>query len=182
MCESVSRNVTFESKKLLIICQRWCGVYGLKLEAAELLNEAITRIIECDRHVPKNENFVKALSWICKSIAEAMCISNVNKQQELESTLLEVEEALDHGLKHNICIETELIAEQKEKEANDRLALVLEYFKDDEAILRLFYAIIGGSKAREIVIGVFGGDQKAYDTTRKRFTRGIAKMQMEEVR
>lgn len=167
-------------KKILMNCLRSCRYYRLRIEPSDLFNEAVKRIMEDDRHIPLNEDFGQAFSWICKSIAEGIATSNTNKQFEQESELELSDDSIEVAPGATISLESELVSTQREESAKRRVSGLFEEFSQDEPVKRLLYAIMDGAKARDIVLSVFGGNQTEYDSTKKRLKRRIAKMQRDE--
>lgn len=169
-----------DRKKIILNCLRSCRYYGLRIEPSELFNEAVKRIMEDDRHIPINEDFGQAFSWICKSIAEGIATSNANKQFEQESELELSDDVEELASETPHSLESELVSAQREELAKARVLRLFNEFSQDEPIKRLLSAIMDGAKPRDIVLSMFGGNQTEYESTKKRLTRRIAKMQRDE--
>lgn len=133
--------------------------YELAVEADDVFNEALIRIIDNTRHIPKNVPLSYSIGQVIKSICHGML--ELNKEK-----VFKYSESIDG---HN---ETIALATVDNDDVTDpRWNILLSIFSEDADAMRFLAATQEGLNKSAIVSAVFGGDEKAYDTTRRRIVR-----------
>jgi len=167
--------------RLHLICRKYCNLYGLAVEAEDLMQEALSRIIASSRNVPKEIPLVVAMAKILQSIANDFQTSSANRSLQLEDRYEDINEAVEVAAFSDKSVEDTLIDEHEHKKMSERVQLIFDLFRDDADVTAILEGIVKGYKAREIVTSVFGGQQVSYDTARKRLMRRIDKIHAEGV-
>jgi DNA-directed RNA polymerase specialized sigma24 family protein len=175
--ESISRA---EMGKILRIAN-W-RVLGLSnLSGMELFQEAIKRILTCDRKWPKNINFMTLINGVFRSMVNQYWQDHYDKIEHTESfdeDTLDATNVSQNGISTSIAINN--IDPQKNLEAKEFLQEIEIFFSDDEQALTVFMAQQDGYKASEIKKD-FGFSEKEYDTITKRIRRKLSKFSLREV-
>lgn len=167
--------------RLIAQCYRYINAYGLQLEPEDLMQEALAKIFESVRHIPKEVPLVVGIAQVIKSIANDLVNSMSNKSWQLEVVSEEQESVASGVLAFAASPEELLLEEQESAKVNERMNSLFAFFASDPDVLKLLAAIVNGLKAKDIVNEAFAGSQIKYDTTRKRFMRGIVKIRPEGV-
>lgn len=132
---------------------------GLTIEADEVFNEALMRILSDTRHVPKDIPLKVTIGNVIRSICNGMAERNHEK-------IFKHSESID-GYD-----ETATAASAEDDDSTDpRWEILISVFNQDEDAMRFLAATQEGQNKSEIVKSVFAGDETAYDTTRKRIVR-----------
>lgn len=145
--------------KAVIWSKRIVGKSGLAVEAEEVFNEALLRIFEGDRHIPKDIPLTITICNVIRSICSGMAERNQEKIFKHAESIDEYEEA---GNVHNI---------EYDSTADPRWTILMNNFSQDNVAMRFLAATQEGQNKSEIVESVFAGDETAYDTTRRRIVR-----------
>lgn len=161
-----------DHKRLLLIGARHCKAYSLGNDAESLVQDAYERVWRGTRRIPRDVNIVVALGKIMHSIAG----DHPNKKfGENESAFTDlrmdnadtwVGAALQPGP------EEAVIAEQTVEK-------IATFFDGDIYVNALIRAHAANMKQQQIIESIFKGDKKTYEATRRRFRRGITKIQEE---
>lgn len=163
--EEAARHVQSMSEDDILKCMRaanyFVGKYDLPIEGEDLLNEAIVRILESKRHLPKDVHISTAINQIMKSVSYEMITKRSDEAMRNITSLEEVSNFI------NTQESTSTTIDQQWKN-------VLFLFREDETASAFLEATEQGLKKSQIIEGVFGGDEKAYDTTRRRVIRKAA--------
>ncbi len=167
--------------RLIAQCYRYRNAYGLQLEPEDLMQEALAKIIASVRHIPHGVPLVVGIAQVIKSIANDLVKSMSNKSWQLEVVSEEQESIANGVLAFAASPEDILLEEQEVVAVHDRVNSLFAFFESDTDVLKLLRAIVNGLKARDIVNEIFDGSQIKYDTTRKRFMRGMVKIKPEGV-
>lgn len=170
-----------DMKRLLAQCYRCRSAYALQLEPEDLMQEALAKIIASVRRIPKEVPLVVGITLVIKSIANDLVNSMSNKSWQLEVISEEQESVASSVLAFAASPEDLLLEEQESAAVNERMNSLFALFASDPDVLSLLSAIVNGLKAKDIVNEAFAGSQIKYDTTRKRFMRGIVKIRPEGV-
>ncbi|MFB2649395.1 hypothetical protein [Shewanella mangrovisoli] len=131
---------------------------GLTVEAEEVFNEALMRILDNTRHVPKDIPLVVTIGNVIRSICNGMAERNQEK-------IFKHSESID-GYSKTIADITD-----NEDDADPRWGILMSIFSQDDVAMRFLAATQEGQNKSEIVKSVFAGDETAYDTTRRRIVR-----------
>ena len=132
---------------------------GLAVEAEEVFNEALMRILEDTRHIPKDVPLTVSIGNVIRSICNGIAERNREKIFQQSESIDEYEEA---ATVQNI---------KDDGTADPRWGVLMSNFSQDDVALRFLAATQEGQNKSEIVKSVFVGDEKAYDTTRRRIVR-----------
>lgn len=132
--------------------------YGLAVEADDVFNEALVRILNDTRHVPKSVPLSYSIGQVIKSISHGMV--ELNKEKVFKHS-----EPIDDYSDKISAPSTE------EDEPDPRWDELVAIFVGDTDAAAFLAATRNGLNKSAIVSSVFGGDEKAYDTTRKRIIR-----------
>lgn len=133
--------------------------YSLPMEAEDLFQEAITRIYEGRRQVPKDVEVPTALNHIMKSISYEILTERSGEPLRCIDDSADDLSTIDETQPSD--------AVQLDYQWNKLLTIC----KDDKAAIALLQATENRQKKAQIVESVFNGDHKAYDTTRRRIIR-----------
>ena len=145
--------------KTVILSKHIVGRSGLAIDAEDVFNEALVRILDDDRHIPKDIPLTKAICSVIRSISSGMAERNQEKIFKHSESFDEHEEA---GNIQNI---------EDDDTTDSRWSVLLNNFNHDDVAMRFLAATQEGQNKLEIVESVFAGDEKAYDTTRRRIVR-----------
>ena len=145
--------------KAVIWSKRIVGKSGLAVEAEEVFNEALLRILEDDRHIPKDIPLTITICNVIRSICNGMAERNQEKIFKHAESIDEYEEA---GNVHNI---------EYDGAADPRWTILMNNFSQDDVAMRFLAATQEGQNKSEIVESVFSVVETAYDTTRRRIVR-----------
>ncbi|WP_105174768.1 hypothetical protein [Pseudoalteromonas sp. T1lg122] len=132
---------------------------GLTVEADEVFNEALMRILGDTRHVPKDIPLTVTIGNVIRSICNGIAERNPEK-------VFKHSESID-----GYC---ETIADtngDSEEGTDPRWGILMSIFSQDDDAMRFLAATQEGQNKLEIVKSVFAGDETAYDTTRRRIVR-----------
>ena len=132
--------------------------YGLAVEADDLFNEALVRILDDTRHVPKNVPLSYSIGYMIKSICQGMVERNQEKLFKYSESIEEYSESIS-------------VKNVDDDETDLRWEILFGIFSEDEVAIRFLTATQEGQNKSRIISSVFGGDEKAYDTTRRRIVR-----------
>lgn len=167
--EGLSRT---EHKKLLLIGVHYCKVYRLGAEAESLVHDAFLRVLEGSRRIPRDVKIVAALGNIIRSVAGDHPDKKFG-ENEMAFPDLGVNDAdtwagsaLQPGPAEMAIAE----------ETVERIAA---FFEGDTFVNALIKAYAANMKQKQIIEFIFKGDSKTYEATRRRFRRGITKIQEE---
>lgn len=145
--------------RTIILSKRIVGKSGLTIEAEEVFNEALLRILEGDRHVPKDIPLTITICNVIRSICNGMAERNQEKIFKHAESIDEYEKA---GNVQSI---------EDDGTTDPRWTALVNNFSQDDVAMRFLAATQEGQNKSEIVKSVFTGDEKAYDTTRRRIVR-----------
>ena len=159
--KQVQRMVEEDILKCLKAAYYFIGKYNLSIEGEELLNEAIVRILENKRQLPKGVHISTAFNQIIKSVSYEML---TKRNDEAMRNTIPLEEA-------NILSSTQ---ESTSTVIEHQWLDVLTIFNKDETAIKFLNATEEGLKKSKIIEAVFSGDEKAYDTTRRRIIRNAS--------
>ena len=132
---------------------------GLVVEAEEVFNEALMRILDNTRHVPKNIPLTVTIGNVIRSICNGIAERNQEK-------IFKHSEPID-----GYC---ETIADTSvgnDDDTDPRWGILMSIFSQNDDAMRFLAATQEGQNKSEIVKSVFAGDETAYDTTRRRIVR-----------
>jgi hypothetical protein len=132
---------------------------GLTAEAEEVFNEALVRILDDTRHVPKDIPLTVTIGNVIRSICNGMAERNQEK-------IFKHSESID-GYSETIAD----ITDDNEDDTDPRWGILISIFSQDDGAMRFLTATQEGQNKSEIVESVFAGDETAYDTTRRRIVR-----------
>lgn len=145
--------------RTIIWSKRIVGKSGFAIEAEEVFNEALLRILDDDRHVPKDIPLTITICNVIRSICNGMAERNQEKIFKHAESIDEYEEASN-------------VQSIEDNGATDpRWSVLVNNFSQDDIAMRFLTATQEGQNKSEIVESVFAGDEKAYDTTRRRIVR-----------
>ncbi|MEQ3653709.1 MAG: hypothetical protein ABNH33_10325, partial [Glaciecola sp.] len=137
------------------------GKYNLPIEGEDLLNEAIVRILEGKRHLPRDVQISTAINQIMKSISYEMITKRSDEAMRNTTPLDEISSVSS--------------MQDSTATTNDQQwSYILSLFKEDETASAFLAATEQGLKKSKIIEDIYGGDEKAYDTTRRRIIRKAA--------
>ena len=145
--------------RTIILSKRIVGKSGLTIEAEEVFNEALLRILEGDRHVPKDIPLTITICNVIRSICNGMAERNQEKIFKHAESIDEYEKA---GNVQSI---------EDDGTTDPRWTALVNNFSQDDVAMRFLAATQEGQNKSEIGKAVFTGDEKAYDTTRRRIVR-----------
>ncbi|MEL4255405.1 hypothetical protein [Shewanella xiamenensis] len=131
---------------------------GLTVEADEVFNEALMRILGDTRHVPKDIPLTVTIGNVIRSICNGLAERNQEK-------IFKHSESID-GYD-----ETATAAPAEDDSTDPRWEILMSIFNQDEDAMRFLAATQEGQNKSEIVQSVFACDETAYDTTRRRIVR-----------
>lgn len=159
-------------KRLLRLGSQFCGMYHLGNEAESLLQDALLRIWEGTRHVPRDVHFVSAIGKILWSIA------GDHKDKKFSKNESVYESPEDHITESSIGTElspcpTDLIV------AEETVLRIGKFFEGDAYVNALIQAYAANMKQQEIITAIFQGDRKTFEAARRRFRRGMSKIKEE---
>lgn len=132
---------------------------GLTVEAEDVLNEALARILDDTRHVPKDVPLAVTIGNVIKSICNGMAERNQEKVFKRSESIDEYDETVTAP------------TSDEEDFADPRWEVLMSIFSRDEDAMRFLAATQDGQNKSEIVRSVFAGDETGYDTTRRRIIR-----------
>ncbi|MBT41023.1 MAG: hypothetical protein CMF12_00710 [Idiomarina sp.] len=142
--------------------------YGLQIDGEELLNEAIVRVLEGKRHLPKGVQIYTALNQIMKSISYEM-VTKRSDEVMRNTTLLEEVSIVN------------TVKDSSSRQEDQQWANLVSLFEEDEVASAFLAATEQGLKKSKVIHEVFGGDEKAYDTTRRKIIRRAASQMKESM-
>ncbi|GGZ04039.1 MULTISPECIES: hypothetical protein [Shewanella] len=131
----------------------------LTVEADEVFNEALMRILSDTRHMPKDIPLTVTIGNVIRSICNGMAERNQEK-------VFKYSESID-GYSETITDTTD----DNEDDTDPRWRILMSIFSQDDGAMRFLAATQEGQNKSEIVKSVFAGDETAYDTTRRRIVR-----------
>ena len=159
-------------KKLALIGQRFCNYYSLKLDGADLAQEAITRLLEGTRHLPNDVDIVSAIGRIMGSVAEGVVRSQSSDIELTATDVVGINEEQERIYGESDTIEEEV-------DADYAINRILDRFEgNDEALAIIESTILGDDKAT-IVSKHFSGNKTAYESARRQFRRALNTMHIE---
>tara|TARA_B100000700_G_scaffold303764_1_gene375696 strand:+ start:497 stop:1042 length:546 start_codon:yes stop_codon:yes gene_type:complete len=134
--------------------------YDLPIEGEDLLNEAIVRILEGKRHLPKGVKVYTAINQIMKSVSYEMLTKRSDEAMRNTSPL------------DDESIAGSLLDGYSEK-SDQRWSMLTSLFKEDEDedASAFLAAIEQGIKKSQIVEDFFNGNETAYDSMRRKIIR-----------
>lgn len=142
---------------------------GLAVKPEEVFNEALMRILEDTRHLPKD---VPLTVSIC-NVIRSLCNGMVDRNQE---KLFKHTESIDE-----FEVADKACGLEQDESVDPRWKILMEVFSHDDVAKRFLVATQEGQNKSEIVKSVFEGDEKAYSTTRRRIVRNGQKYLKEAV-
>ncbi|WDE02381.1 hypothetical protein [Thalassomonas actiniarum] len=142
-----------------IISKKFVKEYRLAVEAEDVFNEVLARILDDTRHVPKDVSLSFSIGQVIKSICQGMAERNQEK-------VFKYSEPIDD---HNETIAASTA--DNDDSTDPRWNILLGLFSKDANAMRFLSATQEGLNKSAIVSSVFDGDEKAYDTTRRRIVR-----------
>ncbi|MCB2425496.1 hypothetical protein [Methylophaga pinxianii] len=155
--------------KLIAIAKNLINKYGLRMEADDLFQEAICRILADCRHIPKELPLAVSVGQIMKGIA-------YDTFERKDEEILRNYEPIE--MHENNVTTAESSYDGKFDSAWDQL---ISLFSDDEDAFSFLRATSDGLKKSEIIEQIFSGNLNRYDTTRRRIVRcNINKLQRED--
>ncbi|TCK02973.1 sigma-70 family RNA polymerase sigma factor [Marinobacterium mangrovicola] len=170
--ERIAKLSSADYKRLLVIAGSFSRRYNLGNDPASLIQDAYERVWRGTRRIPRDVNIVKALGNIIHSIAGDHPYRKFGENESAFSDL-GVDDAdswVGSALKPGP--EEIAIAEQT-------IERIASHFENDTYVNVLIQAYSANMKQQQIIDIVFKGDRKTYEATRKRFRRGITKIQDE---
>ncbi|NVJ64545.1 MAG: hypothetical protein HWD84_09995 [Flavobacteriaceae bacterium] len=132
--------------------------YDLPIEGEDLLNEAIVRILEGKRHLPKGVKVYTAINQIMKSVSYEMLTKRSDEAMRNTSPL------------DDESIAGSLLDSYSEK-SDQRWSMLTSLFKEDEDASAFLAATEQGIKKSQIVEDLFNGNETAYDSMRRKIIR-----------
>lgn len=153
--------------KCKIIARKLIHNYSLNMEETDLFQEAITRVLENSRHIPKGISLVITIGKAMKGIA-------YDSFEKNEQKLLRESKPIDEELQKSISV-----GEDYNHSIDQAWDKLLTIFAQDEEALGLLKAISTGMKKTDIVSDIFQGDINRYDTIRRRIIRSGTKLKKE---
>lgn len=155
--EALESNVDAVLTKTTIIAMKLVNQYELRVEAEDVLHDALERILSDTRHVPKGIPLPSSIGQVIKSI----CYDKLELNRE--KIFKHSDDIDEHG--------DIFTTSSNEEDADFRWSLLIDAFKDDADAVKFLVATGNGLNKSELVSSVFGGDEKAYSTTRRRIVR-----------
>jgi DNA-directed RNA polymerase specialized sigma24 family protein len=151
-----------------VLAKSLVNKYELRMEAYDLFQEAICRVLADSRHIPKGVPLFVSVGKIMKGIA-------YDTFERKDEEILRHYEPIDMH-EDSVTTAQTLYNGKLDNAWEDLLSL----FSEDEDVLSFLKATSDGLKKSEIVEQVFSGDVNRYDTTRRRIVRcNIGKLQEE---
>ncbi|SHG52616.1 hypothetical protein SAMN02745753_04075 [Marinomonas polaris DSM 16579] len=141
------------------ISKSFINKYGLAIEAEDVFHEAVVRILDDTRHVPKNVPLSYSIGQMIKSICHGML--ELNKEKIFNQS-----ESID-GYDDAIAAPTT----DEDSDSDPEWDILMSIFDKDDDAIAFLAATKNGLNKSAIVSSIFGGDEKAYDTTRRRIVR-----------
>lgn len=132
--------------------------YDLPIEGEDLLNEAIARVLEGKRHLPKGVKVYTAINQIMKSVSYEMLTKRSDEAMRSTSPLDEK------------FIAGSLLVGYSEK-LDQRWSMLTSLFKDDEDASAFLAATEQGIKKSQIVEDLYNGNETTYDSMRRKIIR-----------
>ncbi|MBJ7539922.1 hypothetical protein [Marinomonas transparens] len=145
--------------KATVISKKLINKYGLAIEAEDVFHDALMRILDDTRHVPKNVPLSSSIGLVIKSICHGML--ELNKEKVFNQS-----ESID-GYDDVIAAPTT----DEYNNSGSEWDILVRVFDEDDGAIAFLAATRNGLNKSAIVSSVFGGDEKAYDTTRRRIVR-----------
>jgi DNA-directed RNA polymerase specialized sigma24 family protein len=156
-----------ENEDTLLKCMRiavyFVNKYDLQMEPEDLFHEAIVRLFEDKRHIPKDVPVHTSIGNVMKSIS----YDNIKLRREEP---LRMAKSLD---------DNSVIYERAGSDSQniEKIWITLtSFFIEDIDATAFLAATEDGQKKAQIVNTVFGGDQKRYDTARRKIIRSSEKL------
>lgn len=154
--------------RCIAIAITFVNKYKLAVQPDDIFQEALTRIMENDRNVPKSVNLATSIGQIIRSIS----YDNLKaKKEEIIRTAEEIDENT---------IDSDNYIYASTNFDNVLWDKLLTFFIGDELAVAFLKATENGMKKNQIIEKVFNKDSKAYDTTRRRIIRSGNKLNIEE--
>lgn len=163
-----------EIKKIILVGKTLCSKYRLYrfgIDSDELLNEAFERFLIGSRNLPNDVKFINAFTYALGSIAQGIA-DNSNGVELLSVDTLDND---NEELLPTSSFEDNVIEEEGHIEKNTKIAKVFEYFRNDKNIILILEAKLEDMKPNEIIENHFNGNRTQYETTDKRYRRGLVK-------
>jgi hypothetical protein len=157
--EALESNTDEVLTRTIILSKGIVGKSGYAIEAEEVFNEALLRILENVRHVPKDIPLTVTICNVIRSICNGMAERNQEKIFKHAESIDEFEEV------------SNVSKIEDDDVADPRWSVLLNSFNQDDVAMRFLIATHEGLNKSEIVKSVFAGDERAYDTTRRRIVR-----------
>lgn len=151
----------------IIAAKYWIKKYDLAVESNEVFHDAIVRILANDRHIPKGIPLGSSMGKMIQSICHG--IIKLNKEKIFKHS-----EPIDDYDDSNTAQSSETYSYP-----DSRWDELMTIFIEDGDATAFLTATRGGQSKSEIVSSVFGGNNKAYDTTRRRIIRNGQKYLLE---
>lgn len=145
--------------KVTILATKFVRISGLSVEAEEVFNEALVRILDGTRHLPKDIPLTIAIGNVIRSICNGMAEQN---QEKIFKHSESIDEHDEIGTAPT---------DKEDDSAHARWEFLISTFSQDDDATRFLAAIQEGQDKLEIVRSVFAGDETAYWTTRRRIVR-----------
>lgn len=165
--------------KLVRVCHYYKNKYDLDIEAEDIYQEALTKIYEGERQLPRDIPIVITIAKIIGSVANNFVKAKSFQQKQQDFSLSGSEEHIFTSINSTPSVEQELLDEEQKAISKKRLSSLLDSFENDQNVLKLIRAIIHESKKKDIVKKVFDDNETQYDTTRRRLMRRILKLQIQ---
>lgn len=151
-----------------VLAKSLISKYELRMEAYDLFQETICRVLSDSRHIPKGLPLFVSLGKVMKGIA-------YDTFERKDEEVLRKYEPIDM---HEDSVTT--AQSSYDGKLDSTWAQLLSLFSEDEDALSFLKATSDGLKKSEIVEQVFSGDVNRYDTTRRRIVRcNVQKLQEE---
>ena len=132
--------------------------YDLPIEGEDLLNEAIVRILEGKRHLPKGVKVYTAINQIMKSVSYEI----LTKRS-------------DEAMRNTSPLEDETIVSSfldgSSEKIDQQWAMLTSLFEEDEDASAFLAATEQGIKKSKIVENFFDGNETTYDSLRRKIIR-----------
>lgn len=160
ICAALASNIDEVLTRTTVIAADLVKRYRLKVEADDVFHDALERILHDTRHVPKGVPLSYSIGQVIKSICQGMV--ELDKEKIFKHS-----ESIDN---HSDMI-TAPLSDDEEDATALKWGLLEDIFKEDNSAMAFLVATRDGLNKSAIVTFVFNGDEKAYDTTRKRIVR-----------